>query len=405
MLQSSLILCGTLQAINMSNLDSLRGKHMEKSGKKSPEADETTSLVSTASSEQRRNVEDMEDGKKPTFVSEQMSDDEKKLFWWWVCMWGMAISTVVSIICFAVLEWRSITGAKASKTWKAAAIVGAFHLLYGCFVRTSMSVIKHVWMKSIGFSQAEILAVYGTATLNLTEILAKYNSRQVGICDGVSRKGCHLSHHVGVMLLWKYIVMPHGGQVIFLSCAAREIVALGIWIFLRRRSYYYLNYIFWGSCVRVKDGYMRRENLIVGCFGAGSTKLIMLLVWQVHFLQIYPVSTHADVLLILMIPFTVGDAMAEIVGVIFGTHKFSVYGFGEINVKSVEGCCGMFVFTFVPICGLLFLQGYWWLWYVMALVIAIVTTLLETWSPRSTDNITIVFGTMVILHFFQPYLF
>jgi len=267
-----------------------------------------------------------------------------------------------------------------------------------------LSYIKQVWLESIGLSRAEVRAIFGTATLNLKELLKKYNERSIGISCGISRKSCHLTHHVGVMLLWKYIAFDHGPTVIFLSCAFREFIAISLWMLLRRKSFGIVDYIFWGSCVRVKDGYLRRENLIVGCFGAGSTKLVMLVVWQVHFLQIYPASTHADVLLILMIPFTVGDAMAEIVGVIFGKHKFRVSGFGEINVKSVEGCGGMFMFTLVPICGLLFLQGYGWLWYVMALVIAIVTTILETWSFRSTDNITIVVGTMIILHLFQPYL-
>ena len=33
----------------------------------------------------------------------------------------------------------------------------------------------------------------------------------------------------------------------------------------------------------------------------------------------------------------VGDAMAEIVGCIYGTHSFEVTGLGDINTKTYEG--------------------------------------------------------------------
>ena len=125
-----------------------------------------------------------------------------------------------------------------------------------------------------------------------------------------------------------------------------------------------------------------------------------------------------------------GDTAAEVVGSLFGRIHFPVWGFGEINVKTVEGVIACFVTNFVTMVVVLFAfcpggerkveinhstiyvldfvepagtgvseVAIPFRFPVMALLgwAAFVGCVAETVAPRGTDNIFITLGVMVCL--------
>jgi len=105
-------------------------------------------------------------------------------------------------------------------------------------------------------------------------------------------------------------------------------------------------FVFCGA--RVFDGRLGRFNLVVVNFWAYTGRIIM------FELLIDTAITDQNVVAILfmlaMQPLVWGDSAGEIVGSFFGQIRFKVYGFGDINEKSVEGTAAVFIASFVSMC-------------------------------------------------------
>ncbi len=81
-----------------------------------------------------------------------------------------------------------------------------------------------------------------------------------------------------------------------------------------------------------------------------------------------------------------GDGMAAVIGQRFGTHLYQVWGIK----KSWEGSLTMALVSFVVISLILFsVQGNLWQTWVVASVVAIFSTALETLSILGMDNLTV----------------
>lgn len=90
-----------------------------------------------------------------------------------------------------------------------------------------------------------------------------------------------------------------------------------------------------------------------------------------------------------------GDGFAAIIGIKYGKHKFKVLG----NSKSLEGSLAMFLFSFMvsllilyifnPINMILF-----------SLILALIGTILEAFSPYGLDNLTVPLGTSLLYYLF-----
>ncbi|EOD33316.1 hypothetical protein EMIHUDRAFT_229868 [Emiliania huxleyi CCMP1516] len=108
-------------------------------------------------------------------------------------------------------------------------------------------------------------------------------------------------------------------------------------------------------------------------------------------------------------PLIWGDTMAEIIGSFFGRFEFEVYGFGDINRKTVEGVvscyiasfCACFSYTTVHSSefpsqkferNMMMVHGF----------SALVATIAETFAPRATDNGFMLLGVAVVVIYFYP---
>jgi phytol kinase len=96
-------------------------------------------------------------------------------------------------------------------------------------------------------------------------------------------------------------------------------------------------------------------------------------------------------------PLTWGDAMAAILGKQYGQIKYQVLGY----TRSVEGSVSMFLFSLVSTFLALWLlpsptSG--WENLGIALVVALVATLVEAVSPWGLDNLTIPASSGLVLY-------
>lgn len=89
----------------------------------------------------------------------------------------------------------------------------------------------------------------------------------------------------------------------------------------------------------------------------------------------------------IFMPIIVGDSFAEIVGATWGNQKLKVWGMGEVNKKSWEGTAAMFFSSFFVILPVNIYYGLAWKWYMFAVLICFVATLVELYAYRSTDNV------------------
>ena len=94
-----------------------------------------------------------------------------------------------------------------------------------------------------------------------------------------------------------------------------------------------------------------------------------------------------------------GDGFAAIIGGKYGKNKFKILG----NEKSVEGSLAMFLFSFIvslvilsifnPMNAIL-----------LSLILALVSTILEAFSPYGFDNLTVPLGTSLVYYLLSIFL-
>lgn len=100
----------------------------------------------------------------------------------------------------------------------------------------------------------------------------------------------------------------------------------------------------------------------------------------------------------------IGDALAAIIGKRYGKHK--IRGRFLDGKKSLEGSGGMFSASFFSVFGILLLRGgpVWYLLMGIALITALVTTLVELYAKEGNDTVYCpLAATTVMLLFLQMF--
>ena len=117
--------------------------------------------------------------------------------------------------------------------------------------------------------------------------------------------------------------------------------------------------------------------------------------FPVSFAILIPILWQFPAILVTsLMPMTWGDAFAAIIGKRFGAHTYSAMG----QTKSIEGSLAMFVFSFVAVT-LTFLIFYAPLTtsLIVGIVVALVTTMVEAFSPWGLDNLTVPIASAILL--------
>ena len=103
-----------------------------------------------------------------------------------------------------------------------------------------------------------------------------------------------------------------------------------------------------------------------------------------------------------MMPLTWGDAMAATVGQRYGHYRYTIRG----HTRSLEGSVAMLFWSWVTTSLALFVLPYllgkppinWMLALVYGGVVALISTLVEAFSPWGIDNLTVPAAAALILH-------
>jgi hypothetical protein len=152
-------------------------------------------------------------------------------------------------------------------------------------------------------------------------------------------------------------------------------------------------FVMYGSKARIMDGNLGRENEIFGWLCDKmmlpcSIYLERVLRQNLSDQHILPIS------FIIFMPIIIGDAFGELVGSTIGKQKIQVWGLGEHNKKSVEGTLAVFVSSLICAVGAVIYYEMRPISYLLAIIVSSVSTILELYSPRSTDNIFMLLGNL-----------
>jgi hypothetical protein len=245
----------------------------------------------------------------------------------------------------------------------------------------------------VGFSREELVTNFASrmgTPFDLPALLARHSERRIRIVDMITRRGrtvppllasftylyFHISRNPGPESL------ALGIQDNFLDALVVSAVLLG--------SYYssgLIGRVFYGAHARVMDGKLARANvLLIGTMWL-LFKFVMIPI-GLQLAAVFPAETYAALFVFIWVTYIVGDALSEVVGALFGRQKLRVWGVGEVNRKSVAGTWACFLGSLAVCVAIVLARHLPPSWLALALVVSLVNTAMELFSPRGTDDFT-----------------
>jgi len=262
-------------------------------------------------------------------------------------------------------------------------------------------------MMLLSFAGSDIELYLGRTRYDLNHWCARFGDGPIMRCDGVCRKVPHIFFHLASLFSWTRISKTSwraGGpeSLLFNAVVTMSLAVIDVYGTLRV-DWWPLNWMIAGI-TRIRDGSHRRLNYCVVCVVSQSTSILShnMAIWIFYNTGLYDDSDMNLILQLTFFPVAIGDAFSELVGV-FGTWRFPVYGLGEINNKSVEGCAAFFISNFVSSCISCWFSNAGSSWYVLSGLISMVGMVMETITPRGFDNATIPLSSFGLAYCFAKW--
>lgn len=249
-------------------------------------------------------------------------------------------------------------------------------------------VFKNYLLKKAGLTARERVGVYSNRKNNhfsLAELNRKYGEHTLRKIDAIARKGVH----VFLMLTTIVAILTLGISMVenfVIMVTYRAIVIIIFSYVLKKEKPKFLERLFFTQSPRIEDGKLARKNLAYARFTTFAQLFVLpfLLIWA-HYSNL-DYQTASIVVYMIYIPLSLGDAAAELIGAFFGKQKIEVSGIGEINRKSFAGTFAVFYVSFIGLSIAIYLNQAAASFYLLALVISLVSMLVEIKAPRGTDN-------------------
>ncbi|MDJ0674894.1 MAG: hypothetical protein QNJ36_05875 [Calothrix sp. MO_167.B42] len=229
---------------------------------------------------------------------------------------------------------------------------------------------------------------------DLKYFVDRYSDRNLRIVDGLSRKLLHISTGCWRLLIFNLLIQDT--QVSLKVTLLFQVIAVSLFIIsYPSNKIFGLAGILYGATSRIRDGIYGRKNIFMA-------QLSFLSLFPLSLLESAAINNLADSSYLLLFPsliffpITIGDALGEIIGTIWGKQKLRVWGVGEINRKSLLGTFSVFMGSLLPLLLIVFFNGLPWEWWLMCLSIALTTTIVELIAPRGTDNFCIPLGNALV---------
>jgi hypothetical protein len=261
-----------------------------------------------------------------------------------------------------------------------------------------------------GFSKEERRAAFSSRMdqpFEVSELLARHSERRIRIVDMIGRRGRFFTLAcAGFFYLYASVSREHQANfaTIFLQSNLFDAVATS-WIFL---AFYRRNGIlaaaFYGAQSRVMDGVLARANCLVITTLWTAFKFIMLPIGMA-LARLFPPAEFATVFAFIWGSYIAADGLSEIVGSLIGKQTIRVRGFGDVNRKSVAGTVAGFVGSLALCLWVVHAQHLPAPWVGLSVVLAATNTVLELYSPRGTDDMTMATANALLCWAFGAWMY
>jgi hypothetical protein len=253
----------------------------------------------------------------------------------------------------------------------------------------------------VKMSKEDALEVFNSRMrrpFDLAKYLARYNERRIRIADMIGRRGRFVT--IATLLFSAtYVGMAKDQDPSHFTPGMADSLFGAIAMNYLALAFFYSDGVlaraFFGPQSRVMDGVLGRANCLIISTLWSAFAFVMVPIsglLAAHF----PANTLAAAFLFIWPSYLAADALAEIVGSLFGKQKLRVWGIGEVNKNSVEGELDAFVGSLAVCLAAVALHHLPPAWIGLALVISLSNTLLELFSPRGTDDFTMATANALI---------
>ena len=271
------------------------------------------------------------------------------------------------------------------------ALVLELIVLYPLFAFFKWSLLGRLKMP---LAERKIIFSNRRKNFDLQYFIDRYGDRNLRIVDGLSRKLLHIATGCWRLLVFNLVIKDT--QISLKVTLFFQVIAVLLFIIsYSSNKTFGLAGILYGATSRIRDGIYGRKNIFIAQFS-------FLSLFPLALLENAAINNLADSSYMLLFPsliffpITIGDALGEIIGTIWGKQKLQVWGIGEINRKSLLGTSSVFLGSLFPLLFIVFLNTLPWQWWLMCLSIAIATTIVELVAPRGTDNFCIPVGNALV---------
>jgi len=252
--------------------------------------------------------------------------------------------------------------------------------------------LKRFLLKRIGFDNHALEQVFASRLegFELEELLASRSERAIRIVDMIGRRSRTVAMvALGFFFMYKAIGQDPRPESLAMGLESNllESIAFGWWGIVTYHMNGFLGRVSFGAHARVMDGVQARANVLCIATLWNAFKFVMIPI-GFQLALVFPPERYAAVFGLIWLSYAACDFASEIVGSLVGRQVLRVWGLGDVNRKSVAGTVAGFVSGLAVSLLIVNADGLGAAWYGLAVVIAVVNTLVELYSPRGTDDFT-----------------
>lgn len=264
-------------------------------------------------------------------------------------------------------------------------IIIVFLFCMKCTFFFTFSIVKWFWLKASGCTQQELKLIFSNRkeVFSLKEILSHHSERRMRIIDGLCRKGYHFGHGIFLMLFSDLVISDP--ELALVAVRGSTLTMLLTMLLLYKSNSKAANMLY-GAKQRIMDGKSSRLNVLSAMVSSAGQYIAMYVITSKTLFNTLPSAQVFLLAYFIYFPMTIGDALGEVVGSIWGKQKLSVWGIGEVNKKSIAGTSAVFLGSLLPLLLIIFLKDASLIYVQLAFLVSFITTFVELYAPRSTDS-------------------
>lgn len=231
--------------------------------------------------------------------------------------------------------------------------------------------------------------IYNQPAVDTTDIARRFRT-----ADAFPKKLSHIIDGLVVFMLSVQQIGHSDKSLIDVVTLSGSIIFIQLFMYgISYNNNAGMGFIMYGSKARIMDGYLGRENEI---FGWICDKYMLPLSFALEKLlgDYLDDNLMRPVSFMIFMPIIVGDSFGEIIGSTCGKQRIKVWGMGETNKKSYEGTAAVFISSFVCLIGAVIYYKLNINGYILAFVCSLISTFVELYAPRSTDNVFMLLANL-----------